>query len=125
MEEKIMSMIEIIYKYYDKLSNLPKPEKKEIGGTYYGSTQLFSLVGNRLEVDENCRHISYGYVGINTYYKDAFVIRIGGAYNFSTKEIVEELISVLGGRYDSNSRIGIINDYGTNFSTVGFGVIEH
>ena len=123
--EKIMLMIEILYKYYDKLSNLPKPEQTKIGGTYYGSTELFSSVGNQLEIDEDCCYTQYGYAGIKTNYTNAYIIRIGGAYNFSTTEIVKELVDVLGGRYDSDSRVGIIDVYGTNFSTVGFGVSKY
>ena len=123
MENKILKMKQIINKYYDELAKLPKPSRGKIGGTYYGATQLFSSVGNHLEIEENCCHVSYGY-GCNTYYKDSYILRIGGAYHFSTSEIAKELIDVLGSRYDADSRIGIINDYGTNYSVVGFGVIS-
>lgn len=123
MEKKIEAMLVVLYKTYDELSKLPKPHRYEIGGTYYGATQLFSSVGNHLEMVENCNHTSYESYGINTNYKDAFIIRIGGAYKFSTAQMVTELVGILGGRYDKNSNIGIITDYGTNYSVIGFGTV--
>ena len=120
MEEKLK---EIIQKYYNEYKSLPKPNATKIGGTYYGSTELFSSVGNMLELIENGYHISHGYAGINTRYKNACYIRIGGAYSISTKVLYDELIAVAGSDCVKETRLGIINDYGTNFSVIGFGYI--
>jgi len=127
MEEKeFMELLEqmhgVLEKYYQELQKLPKPEATRIGGTYYGSTQLFSSVGNHLELKSGINHTSYGY-GCNTNYHDATILRIGGAYHYSIRPIVEELKEVLGGTYNGEYRFGIIDDYGTNFSTVGFGFL--
>lgn len=122
MEEKIRAMQEILEKHYDVLKELPKPERYQVGGTYYGSTELLTSVGNHLELVENCSHTSYGY-GCNTNYKDACILRIGGAYKYSTKEIREALMAVLSGQYDMETKIGIINDHGTNYSVIGFGFL--
>ena len=122
MENKVKRMKEIINKHYRNLEKLPKPSKHTIGGTYYGSTELLSSVGNHLEIDENCYHISYGY-GTNTKYKNAYVIRIGGAYKYPKSDIIKELKEVFGGMYDQETKVGIIEDYGTNYSVIGFGTI--
>lgn len=120
MEEKLK---DILRKYYDEYMKLPKPQAYKAGGTYYGSTELFSAIGNRLEMIENCKHTSYGYAGCNTYYKNCCVLLIGGAYKISTKELYEELVAIAGGVYVKDTNLGIINDYGTNFSVIGFGYI--
>ena len=123
MEERLL---EVLKKYYDELKEIPKPNASKIGGTYYGSTQLFSSVGNHLDFVENGNHTSYGYGGCNTNYQNAFYLRIGGAYKFSTSKIVNELIEILDGkRYINETKLGIIDDYGTNYSVVGFGYIIH
>lgn len=122
MEEKLK---EIIRKYYEDWSKLPTPEPYQIGGTYYGRTELFSSVGNHMELVEDGRHTSYGYGGINTHYVKAFYIRIGGAYKISTKELKEELLAITGGYYVHDTKLGIIDNYGTNYSVIGFGYIIH
>lgn len=116
--EKFNQAKKIINKYFQDLSKMPKPEKRQIGGTYYGATQLFSSVGNHLEIVEG-RHISYCY-GTNIYYKDVYALRVGGTYGFSSSPMVNELKEILG----DNSDWKLINDYGTNFSTIGIGKIN-
>lgn len=127
MEKKKELMIEVLKEHYEKLKKLPKPESRKIGGTYYGSTQIFSSVGNHLDLEENTSHISYGYAGCNTQYVNATILRVGGAYKeFSRKEIEDKLKEIMGGKfYDSETKTGIISDYGTNFSVIGFGTIVH
>lgn len=125
MEEKeFMELLEqmhgVLEKHYVKLKELPKPEATRIGGTYYGSTQLFSSVGNHLDLKSGVGHRSYDYCGYTDYHNTT-ILRIGGAYKVSIKEIVDELAAVLGGRYNRECGLYIIDDYGTNYSTVGFG----
>lgn len=121
MEEKLRK---IIRKYYAEYAKIPKPKETKIGGTYYGSTELFSTVGNRLELVEDGSHTSYGYAGYNTNYRKCFIIRIGGAYKLSTRDLYNELIAITGGAYVKETGLGIINDYGTNFSVIGFGYVS-
>lgn len=108
----------VIDKYYQNLSKIEKPKSSKIGGTYYGSTELISSVGNHLEIVEG-NHISYCY-GSNIYYKDVYGIKIGGAYKFSPSLITNELKEILGTDTDWK----IICDCGTNYSTIGFGKIN-
>lgn len=117
----------ILKEFYEELSKLEKPKTTKIGGTYYGRTQLFSHVGNMLDFEDGVTHISYDY-GSSTIYQNACIIRIGGAYrreyDVSTKEIVEKLKKVIGGKYYlPEKKLGIIDTYGTNFSVVGFGYL--
>lgn len=125
--DKLTNLLEdltaVLEKHYAALKVLHKPEASKTGGTYYGSTQLFRSVGNHLEIKSGVNHTSYGY-GCDTHYSDATILRIGGAYRYSTKQIVEELAAVLGGTYNREYRMSIIDDYGTNFSTVGFGFLR-
>ena len=116
--EKLNQAKAIIDNYFQDFSKLPKPEKSQIGGTYYGSTQLFSSVGNHLEIMKG-NHISYCY-GTNIYYKDVYALKIGGAYKVSFSNMVKELKSILGEETDWK----LIDDYGTNFSVVGIGKIN-
>ena len=119
-------LIEILEKHYNELSKLEKPKATQIGGTYYGSTQLFSSVGNHLDFVKDGSHISYGYGGCNINYKNACYLRIGGAYKIDRKTIIDELKKITNGKdYISDTKLGIIDDYGTNFSTIGFGYIIH
>ena len=123
MEKKLIKVLE---KHYNELSKLEKPKVERIGGTYYGSTQLFSTVGNHLDFVKDGSHTSYGYGGCNTNYRNAFYLRIGGAYKVDRKVILEELKEITDGKnYVSDTKLGIIDDYGTNFSTIGFGYIVH
>ena len=78
MEEKIRAMEEILEKHYLELKELPKPESYRFGGTYYGSTEILTSVGNHLDFVKGCHHTSYDYGG-HTHYKDACILRIGGA----------------------------------------------
>ena len=123
LEEKLK---EILKEFFDELSKLEKPKTSKIGGTYYGRTELVSSVGNHLDYKEDVSHISYDYCG-STSYRNACIVRVGGAYRrdygVSTTSVVNKLKEVLGGNYVSELRLGIIDDYGTNFSTVGFGYL--
>ena len=106
-----------IWETYIAISNLPQPKAYKLGGTYYGSTQLFKSVGNMLDPINGESYTSYGYCG-STNYGELWGIRIGGAYDTSlTKELRDFL-------YEEKEKIfaagwAIINDYGTNFSVIG------
>lgn len=107
-------MIKIIY---EQMNKLPKPERTQIGGTYYGGTQLFSSVGNHLDLLDGEPYTSYGY-GCNINYDAIYGIRIGGAYKTS---LVDDLKDYLNEHKEEINSAGytIIADYGTNFSTYG------
>lgn len=121
MEKRLIAILE---KHYNELSKLEKPKATQIGGTYYGSTQLLSSVGNHLDFVKNGSHTSYGYGGLNTHYRNAFYLRIGGAYKIDRNAIIKELREITGGvNYVYDTDLGIIDNYGTNFSTIGFGYI--
>lgn len=107
----------IIDKYFQNLSKIEKPQASKIGGTYYGSTELISSVGNHLEIFEG-NHNSY-FCGMVTRYKDVYGIRIGGAYKFYPSDIVNELKAILG----EDTEYKIFCDIGTNYSSIGFGKI--
>lgn len=117
--EKREKLKKVVDKYFQDLSKMEKPNTSKIGGTYYGSTELISSVGNHLEIVEG-RHITYCY-GSNIQYKDVYAIRIGGAYKFSPSVITEELKAILG---TDITDWRIISDIGTNYSTIGFGKID-
>lgn len=118
MEEKLK---EILLKYYNEYSNLPKPESDKVGGTYYGGTQLFQSIGNMLELLEDVNHTVYGY-GCLTSYHHCYLLKIGGAYKISRDSIYEELRKALGDRgYCPELDLSLINDYGPNFLVIGFG----
>jgi hypothetical protein len=119
----IQSIIEEIYNVYNELKELPKPSTKRIGGTYYGSTQLFSSVGNHLDLIEDEDYTSYGYGGSTTRYH-CYYIRYGGAYGYpdcikNLKNYIREHAAELRER-----KYTMIDDYGTNFSTIGIGSFD-
>ena len=106
-----------IWDTYIELSNFPQPKAYKLGGTYYGSTQLFSSVGNMLDPINGEPYISYGYGG-STHYKELWGIRIGGAYKTElTKELRQYLQEVRQTIFDAGW--AIIDNYGTNFSVIG------
>lgn len=107
----------VIDKHYQELLKIEKPKPGKIGGTYYGSTELISSVGNHLEIFEG-NHNSY-FCGMVTRYKDVYGIRIGSAYQFSPSEIINELKAVL----IEDTEWNIFCDIGTNYSNIGFGKI--
>ena len=118
MEEKLK---EILLKYYNEYSKIPKPKSGKVGGTYYGSTELFQSIGNHLEFLEDVEHTVYDYGG-STNYKHCYLLKIGGAYKISRKEIYEELRETLGGKgYVPELNLCLIDKYGTNYSVIGFG----
>lgn len=114
--------MELVDKTYEKIKELPKPEKSKIGGTYYGSTQLFSSVGNHLDLIEDSLYDQRSYGGGTTRY-NLYGIRIGGAYNPHTSGILDELKAFLKENREKIFKEGlaIIDDYGTNFSVIGLG----
>lgn len=107
----------VIDKYFQDLSMVEKPQSRKIGGTYYGSVELISSVGNHLEIITGS-HSSY-FCGMTTRYKDVYGIRIGGAYKFYPSDIVNELKAILG----EDTEYKIFCDIGTNYSSIGFGKI--
>lgn len=116
--ERFNKAKEIVDRYLKELKNVEKPEKYQYGGTYHGSTELLTSVGNHLEIVQG-NHISYCY-GTNIYYKDVYALRVGGAYKFSSTPMVNELKEIL----SDSSEWKLINDYGTNYSTIGIGKIN-
>lgn len=106
-----------INKAFGLLQEIPKPNDYKIGGTYYGSTQLFSSVGNHLELIEDEPYTSYNHYG-STNYNHLFGIRIGGAYK---EKITEKLMDYIKEHKQEVFDAGwcIVNDYGTKFSVYG------
>jgi hypothetical protein len=103
---------EIVLRTYDKLEAKPRPKPYKIGGTYYGSTQLFSSVGNHLDLIDNEPYAQCS---------SMWGIRIGGAYELDD---YEELRDFLKENRKELLKEGycIIDDYGTNFSVYGIGI---
>lgn len=106
-----------IEKTYENLKALPKPERYQIGGTYYGSTELYSSVGNHLELSIGQSYISYEYGGVFEYSKMWGII-VGSAYKTDqTKKLMEFIRE----HKEELFREGyaIIDDYGTNYCAYG------
>ena len=110
---------EVVNKTYDELKAKPRPKPYKIGGTYYGSTQLFSSVGNDLELIDDRPYISYGYGG-STQYSSIWGIRIGGAYKLDDYKELREFMKE--NKEQLFKDFYIINDYGTNYSVYGIGI---
>lgn len=113
----INNIIDRIKVFYECLRKLPKPQPYKVGGTYYGGTQLFSSVGCHLDLIQGEQYTSYGY-GCNIQYEELYGIRLGGAYK---TDIQKELVEYLRKNAETIKANGweLINDYGTNFSTIG------
>lgn len=107
---------------YKQLCSLPKPDTYRVGGTYYGSTQLYSSRGNMVEILKNCDYMSYGY-GCNTYYSTIYALKVGGAYTNNDEYwiIRKKLKQFIDEHRQEIFAAGwaIIDDYGTNFSVYG------
>ena len=103
---------------YEELSKRDKPAAYQIGGTYYGSRELRSLVGNMLDLMEGTTYQKYDY-GMRSNYEDVYAIRIGGAYktNEDEKKLLERLKELL----QNTKGYCLIYDYGTNFTVIGIG----
>ena len=112
----------LIADLYARAREWDKPDTYKLGGTYYGGTQLFAMVGNDLELIDGGQHTSYDYGG-RTNYKDVYAIRIGGAYVAGKElgELSDKLVLLMrqGGDF------AVIDDHGTNFSVVGIGQVVH
>ncbi len=111
--------------FYEELQKREKPERSQVGGTYYGSTELLSSVGNHLDWIEDGEYTSY-YYGGRTTYVDFIGVRVGGAYKVSgelgaLKDKLTPVIKEIRELEDSN-RISVVYDHGTNYSVIGFGV---
>ena len=121
---KIEQMKKVIDDFYKEMLKIEKPKNYKVGGTYYGGTQLFSSVGNHLDKldDEDYYNATYRIQYVHT-----FGVRVGGAYEVSSalREVEKKLMDIMGCRYDNDTYIGIFYNYGTNFSTIGFGTIVH
>ena len=109
---------EAIAETYIKLSEMEKPDSYRVGGTYYGSRELFSQVGNMLELMKDGTYSKYNYGGVYSDYKNIYAIKIGGAYKVSeiTGRLNETLKELL-----PDTGYMLIDDYGTNFSVIGMG----
>lgn len=124
--------VKLLREFYEEMKTVEKPERYTVGGTYYGSTELLSSVGNHLDWLENDTYTSYDYGG-RTNYEDVIGVRVGGAYkaheamsalNKKLAPIIKEVRELEKDDYE-NSRTGLIYDYGTNFSVIGFGKVVH
>jgi hypothetical protein len=107
---------------FDKLNSLPRPTSRKIGGTYYGGTQLFSSVGNHLDViDEEPYQKRDSYTGIYTRYEKIWALRIGGAFDLDDyreyRNFIKEHKDML-----AEEGYSIVDEYGTNFGVYGVGI---
>ncbi len=106
---------------YEELCKLPKAEAYNMGGRYYGATQMYARVGNMINLVKNQPYTSYGY-GCNINYKTSYYLRIGGACSseqhraiiMKFKKFIDEHKQEI---FDAGW--AIIDDYGTNFSCYG------
>ena len=106
---------------YEALCKLPRVDAYTMGGTYYGSTQLYSRAGNMIDLVKNQPYTSYGY-GCNTNYRTSFYLRVGGACNSEQhKAIIKKFRQFIDEHRQEIFAAGwaIIDDYGTNFSCYG------
>lgn len=111
--------------FYERLMERDKPESYLIGGTYYGSTELRSSVGNHLEFISGQPYTSY-YYGGRTYYEEVVAVQVGGAYGVSAElhqleRELKPLIDEIRDLEETQGNTCLIADYGTNFSVVGMG----
>ncbi len=102
---------------YERLKGLPKPKSRTIGGTFYGSTEMISKVGNQLDLINGEQHVSYGAYS-STQYTCLWGIRIGGTYGLSEYEELRSFLKKNRAEILSEG-YAIIDDYGTNFSVYG------
>ena len=74
--------LHFIYKAYDDVKKIPKPDEYKVGGTYYGGTELHSVYSNELKLIDggHCEIASVS--GGVRYYEHGWAIKIGGAYDF-------------------------------------------
>lgn len=125
MEKNIFyKSVDAIKGIYEELKRLPKPESYRLGGTFYGSKELFSSVGNHLELLEDTPYSSYdSYCHYSTDYPHMWGLKIGGAYSSSAHSVLKKFLD---DNRDELFKAGftIIDDYGTNFSTYGIAVRE-
>lgn len=110
----------LIDQFFDELKKMPKPESERIGGTYYGSTQIYSSVGNMLDRVDGSYQRYDSYSGMRADYKNVYAIRVGGAYKVgeSIKQLTAEIRSAV-----LNTPYVLLYDWGTNFSVVGIGEV--
>lgn len=115
----INKALSVFQETYEELQKLPKPNNYKVGGTYYGGTQLFSSVGNHLDLIEDKPYSSYdSYCHYSTNYSHMWGIRIGGAYELDSYKDLRSFLK------DSRQQLTdagytIIDDYGSNFSVYG------
>jgi len=122
---KKLKMKKVLCNKLEELSKLPKPDVYKYGGTFYGSAELFTHVGNHLEIQDGISYTVHDYCGA-TRYNDAVLLKVGSAYrNTSLGAVEQQLVEIMGNHYDNESRTGIFYKYGTNFSVVGFGTIVY
>lgn len=85
--EKTIKSIGNLYEDLNKnfIQYITPKRKKEIGGTYHGSTQLFSTSGTHFESEIG--YVNSGYC-LSTYYD--FIFKVGGQHFDNFKNIKEE-----------------------------------
>lgn len=118
MEEMINNLVSEIHNFYDEAAKLPKPKEYKVGGTYYGSTELFKSVGNHLDLLEDIKYSVSEYGGFVKHYENVYAVRIGGAYNLSTAPLSDKLSAII---KNNEHNLELISEYGSNFSVIGFG----
>lgn len=110
-------VINLICNTYEELKKLPRPEAYKMGGTFYGSTELFTSVGNMLELIEGEPYISHEYGG-DVKFPELWGIRIGGAYKEDISKKLKEFLKEHEQEFRDEG-YSYINKYGTNFSVIG------
>lgn len=106
---------------YENLKMLPKPDESKFVSQYYGSTPLYSVQGNMLDLlwDEPYT-VTYpsDWGGGRSHYRHAWAIRVGGAYKQdATKYLMEFIEAHKQEIFDAG--YAIIDQYGTNFCVYG------
>ena len=121
MKEVINEVKRLVEESRENLAALPKREAYGIGGTYYGSAEIVSSVGNVLEVLKDRPYVCHGY-GSSSRYDDVFALKVGGTYRDArSMGVVKKLRDFIDANRWEIFSAGwvIVNDVGTNFSVYG------
>ena len=124
MADVFKEFLEVRARTFEKLNSLPRPLSHKVGGTYYGGTQLFTSVGNHLDlIDGEPYEQRDSYTGIRFQYKKVWALRIGGAFDLDDyaeyRKFIREHRDAL-----NNEGYGVVDNYGSNFGVYGVGIRE-
>ena len=107
----IDDIFEAIEETYEKLKTLSKPEETDYMCQHWGSSPIYTVVGNELRL--------YWDEPIDMFRKHAYVIKLGGAY--SDRSIIDSFINYLWNNKNIIIENGyyIVDEQGSNYGLFG------